>query len=204
MINIFIPYVCASIFAVIGRYYSNLFYKVFKCFPLIILISYLILTFQLNNITLFVILGLCFGLLGDLFLLNYDKYFKLGLISFLINHVCLSIYFLFKFKKLNIFALFIVFFLTVIYGNFMIKSLKKSLKYPVVIYMIIISLMIVLAFSVINLPMQVLIGVLLFAFSDSVLAYNKFIKKFNFAELLILPTYYMGQFLIGYYCLIFA
>ena len=41
------------------------------------------------------------------------------------------------------------------------------------------------------------LGISLFTISDTVLAYNKFVKPFKLAQILILSTYYIAQLLIA-------
>ena len=40
-------------------------------------------------------------------------------------------------------------------------------------------------------------GVILFTISDTILAYNKFVKKVNHSQIIILSTYYTAQLLIA-------
>jgi uncharacterized membrane protein YhhN len=74
----------------------------------------------------------------------------------------------------------------------------KSLRLPVLIYMLVVSL---LAWLAVNryltfadqASLLVMVGGLLFFISDSVLAVNRFHKKFWLAEILILSTYFAAQ-----------
>ena len=81
--------------------------------------------------------------------------------------------------------------------KFLIPKLG-GLKYPVLGYVLIISGML---FSALNMDKQlgaisfIGIGAILFTISDTVLAFNKFYKKFNLAEPIILGTYFIAQLL---------
>ena len=140
--------------------------------------------------------GLIFSLLGDLFLLNPDRYFNNGLYSFLLAHIL----YIFAFNQnvdsyCGAIALPILIYMVIVLRY--LSPRLGGMKYPVIIYMVVISTMVYSAWnnsmnfsSGINI---LLIGAILFAISDTVLAFNKFYKKFKLAEPIILSTYFIAQ-----------
>ncbi len=147
-----------------------------------------------------VMTGLIFSLLGDLFLLYPDRYFNNGLYSFLIAHILYILAF-----NQNVNSYYSVIALPIlIYMAVVLKYLLPRLggmKYPVIIYMLVISAMVYSAWNnsiyFSNGLSLILTGAVLFAISDTVLAFNKFYKKFKLAEPIILSTYFIAQLLFA-------
>lgn len=147
------------------------------------------------------ITALCFSLLGDIFLmLEVEGAFLFGLGSFLLTHVLFI--FIFwkkaKFRTISILPLVVIvglFYYLVLYAN-----VPAEFRIPVILYMLIITLMGITLSSVpINSgtflsPLS--IGALLFIFSDSLIAVNKFVVDIPYPTLLIMSTYAAAQFLI--------
>lgn len=144
-----------------------------------------------------IVMGLVISLLGDLFLLFPDKYFTNGLYSFFVAHVL----YIFAFNQnINEYC-FAILIPIVAYIFFVAKILIPKvggLKYPVLAYILIVSTML---FSALNMDTQlgaisfIGVGAILFTISDTVLAFNKFYKKFRIAEPIILSTYFIAQLL---------
>lgn len=142
--------------------------------------------------------GLIFSTVGDVFLINQDRFFVHGLLSFLLGHLCyIAAFWTTPHLPSGIFySLYVALFLIVLW-----KNLGK-LKIPVVFYALTIALMSWLAFS---LYLQsndakfsyAFLGSLAFVLSDSLLAYNKFKKPFALAHPFILGTYFLAQWLIA-------
>jgi uncharacterized membrane protein YhhN len=75
-------------------------------------------------------------------------------------------------------------------------------RIPVIVYAVVILSMLAAALNrygkVNGLSfMLVSLGALLFVASDSMIAINKFYEKFDFARILIMATYLLGQYLIA-------
>ena len=146
-----------------------------------------------------IVTGLIFSLLGDLYLLYPDKYFNNGLYSFLVAHILYAFAFNQNVNEhcFGVAAVVIVFVLIV--SKYLAPKLG-AMKYPVILYILVISAML---YSGINYDRQLLsityvsIGAILFAISDTVLAFNKFYKKFSFAEPIILSTYFVAQLMFA-------
>ena len=148
-----------------------------------------------------VVIGLCFCLVGDTLLLE-DSYFIWGLVSFLIAHLCFSYSFicLGGFKKYGIpLVLLGVFGFTYYY---LLYDALGALKIPVLIYFIVILFM---GWQGISLRIWknetaltlVAFAVLFFIASDALLAWAKFKTAFPFDGVLILATYWISIFSIG-------
>ncbi len=148
-----------------------------------------------------VVIGLCFCLVGDTLLLE-DSYFIWGLVSFLIAHLSFSYSFicLGGFKKYGIpLVLLGVFGFTYYY---LLYDALGALKIPVLIYFIVIlfmgwqgiSLRIWKNETALNL---VAFAVLFFIASDALLAWAKFKTPFRWDGVLILATYWISIFSIG-------
>lgn len=146
-----------------------------------------------------VITGLIFSLLGDLFLIFPDRYFNNGLYSFLVAHI---LYILAFNQNVNEYCIGITFPILLFVFLIMKKLSPKlgSMKYPVLVYILVISVML---YSALNMDKQmggitfISIGAILFTISDTTLALNKFNKKFRLAEPIILSTYFITQLLFS-------
>lgn len=146
------------------------------------------------------IAGFVFSIVGDIFLLDKEKNFSKGLLAFLIAHLFFIAAFNLGVNKYCGGILFPV----LLFDFFILKKLLPKLeryKLPVISYLVVISVML---YSAINSDRQagelsiISIGAILFIFSDSVLALNKFNKKIKFAEPLILFAYFVAQMLFAF------
>jgi uncharacterized membrane protein YhhN len=150
-------------------------------------------------------LGFCLG--GDVFLaLPQESMFRLGLVSFLVGHgfYVLSFFHVADVSSLTWIGTVIGFFVS---GAvfFWLRGHLGSLLMPVVAYMIVITIMVVGAWTVVgdgnlNLSGRLLVffGALSFYFSDVFVARDRFLKTEFANRLLGLPTYYIGQFLLAF------
>jgi uncharacterized membrane protein YhhN len=156
-----------------------------------------------------ILIGLFFSWLGDLFLLLDSKvtiFFIAGLGSFLITHIFYILYFLSIENSspslLKKQPLLIV--LTLCYGSALVVLLFPylgDLKIPVILYAAVICTMLLCSLHIFRkLPAPsnsyFVAGALLFVLSDSLLAINKFYQPFAFAGTLIMLTYCAAQFYI--------
>ncbi len=150
-----------------------------------------------------IICGLVFSLTGDIFLMLPADRFISGLLSFLLAHLLYITAFTFEGAR-SPGVLSAV--LLLIYGALMLRILLPhlgSMKAPVVMYMLVIMLM---AWQALNRWMATpaeqgsalaLAGALLFVVSDSLLARNRFKSRFRCAQIHIMSTYFMAQWLIA-------
>jgi uncharacterized membrane protein YhhN len=72
-----------------------------------------------------------------------------------------------------------------------VKAGQPDLLVPVIVYMGVISLMVACAFATTK-PIAIA-GALLFYVSDSMIAWNGFVKPFRHADVAIMVTYHLGQ-----------
>ncbi|THD68016.1 lysoplasmalogenase [Robertkochia marina] len=147
-------------------------------------------------------LALFFSFLGDGFL-NYEGYFLPGLLSFFIAHICYCVIFLkwngistaLHYKRSAPLLLYAV-------GVFLfIQNDLGPLKAYVILYMIILLLMVISVLSRKGLTTKTAFtlgvsGALLFLFSDSLLAINKFTYAIPYASQMIMFSYALAQFFL--------
>jgi len=149
-----------------------------------------------------IVAGLLFSLAGDVFLMLPRDRFVAGLVSFLVAHL----FYVAAFASDGGLALSAwAGAALAAYGALMLKLLWPrlgSLRAPVAVYVAVILLMAWLALSrwADAGPAgggSAAAGALLFAASDSLLAWNKFRGSFRAAQALVLGTYFAAQWLIA-------
>ncbi len=149
-----------------------------------------------------ILTGLLLSLVGDIFLMQPTDQFIKGLASFLLAHICYII----GFSSVRGFGFSIACFIpSMVFGGIMLTILLPHtgrMKIPVIVYATVIALMLWQALERwVGMPatssLYALTGALFFVFSDTILAYNRFVKKFRAAQLVILSTYYCAQWWIG-------
>jgi uncharacterized membrane protein YhhN len=155
----------------------------------------------------FLLAALVLCLFGDVFLaIPGEKMFFSGLVSFLLGHV-LYIFAFFTEGPISpmtwIGAVFVLITSTLVF--YWLKPHLGSMKIPVFLYVVVISIMVCGAISVLGNPQlnvsgraAVFIGATLFYFSDILVARDQFIKKEFSNRLFGLPLYYSGQFLLAF------
>jgi uncharacterized membrane protein YhhN len=185
-------YIIIAGLAIWTKYSSPKLFQIFKPAPLFLLILFSLVTSQ----HYLLIFALVFSFSGDIFLLNKEKYFVQGLISFLIAHLFYLSLFIESKSNPNAVVSVMVLIIAAFYFGYLKIYLGKYL-YPVLIYLSAISLMVVFATGA-NGGNSIMIGVgaILFFISDGVLAFNKFVKKFKLADVAVLSTYYLAQLLL--------
>lgn len=148
-----------------------------------------------------IVFGLVFCLFGDAFLL-FNSYFLFGLGSFLIGHL----FFLYAFVKRQGWqkrygmGLFLV--ILAIGICWLIQDKLNTLLIPVLLYMLVIVMMSWqgwgLALNSKSKNLRSLgLGVSLFMFSDTLIAFDKFYIPFSYSGLLILATYWIAIYIIA-------
>jgi uncharacterized membrane protein YhhN len=155
-------------------------------------------------------LALLFSWIGDCILLFADKgemYFVFGLVAFLIAHILLITLFM-KQKSSSIHkqhkGFWVGFGLVLLYlfgMLFLLIPKLGSLKIPVEVYAIIISLMLIESVKGIfnwgnKSKYLVFVGAVFFVTSDSILAFNKFYTPIPNASFWIMSTYLIAQYCI--------
>lgn len=196
-----IPYViCAASYIVMRvMEFNGIFPVIIKIIPILIL---LFLASQIKNIAFkkdkfFLMLALAFSLAGDAILSLKASWFVFGLGAFLVAHLFYIPLFVrhIKFDKSKIYLPIGVLIYGVMMGWFL-KDINPKLVVPVYAYLAVISAMVITSvFNIFNNRILVL-GTLLFMFSDSLIAVNKFLTPVPLSGLFIMSTYYVAQFLI--------
>jgi len=155
----------------------------------------------------YLFIGLISCLIGDVCLaLPQEKAFMGGLVAFLVGHV----FYIFSFLSLIQISYWISTGLLIMFGMstlifFWLRPHLKSMLIPVLIYILVITVMASGAWAVfwkssfqISGRAFILAGSLCFYFSDLFVARDKFIKEEYRNQLLGLPLYYAGQFLLAF------
>ena len=153
------------------------------------------------------LIGLIFCLAGDVFLaLPQEKMFLYGLVSFLLGHVFYVAAF-FAVVQLNHWT-WIGFLLCLAVSGAIYLWLRPhlgSMNLPVSFYVIVITIMVVGAWSILgdnqvalSGRLIIFVGALSFYFSDVFVARDRFMKPDFFNRLVGLPLYYFGQFLLSF------
>jgi uncharacterized membrane protein YhhN len=156
-----------------------------------------------------ILTGLIFSLIGDVLLIFQEKIpvcFMLGLGSFLIAHILFIAAFT-KTYLINHEIKFLqkygwVMLLIVAYAWFFFDAVKASLGSmmgPVLIYIMVISLMLLIALNRFRKVSAtsfawITAGAFFFVASDSLLAWNKFVRELDHSHLLIMITYGLAQY----------
>jgi uncharacterized membrane protein YhhN len=183
---------------------TNIQKYIFK--PLTTLLIILIAIFQFPEVSsqykYYILTGLVFSVLGDIFLMLPTDRFISGLLSFLIAHIFYITAFVsdsswhLDFIYLIPAGIYIIVFLWILIPH------AGKIKIPVIIYSL--TLMFLLwqasgrvGFDITHSAVLSLVGIIIFIISDSILAYNRFVQKFKAAQFLTMSTYYLAQFLIA-------
>jgi len=146
------------------------------------------------------LMGLVFGLTGDLFLLS-PRGFLPGLLSFLLGHI----FYIWAFTQQQLavpdigLAVVVALSAATIYAylaRLLLASRKKRYLFPVLMYVGVTGVLVVKAIQsrVIYPP---ILGALLFALSDFLLAFNKFARQSWYIEAGVSLTYYPAQWLLA-------
>jgi uncharacterized membrane protein YhhN len=153
-----------------------------------------------------VLIGLVFSLGGDvaLMLKENPKAFKIGLGLFLLAHVAYTVVFTILGRFSTWDALSIPFLAAAGIGFYtLIRANLGTMRWPVVAYMVVISLMVSRAVSTLASPLfwtgqavMVAVGAVLFYLSDVILAANRFWRPWKY-DRVSLAFYYAGQLLIA-------
>ena len=171
---------------------------IFKLIPmlLIILLAFFQPVGESKKYKMLIIIGLTVCMLAD----GLIYWFIVGLITFLIGHI----WYIFAFKQIKHTSLpkwAIALLLT--YGLAMVIWLAGTLwsqgdtvlAFAVIVYIVVILVMGWNAFQTAN--KFAIVGAILFIFSDSTLAINKFIIDIPFSDALIMISYYGAQFMFA-------
>ena len=179
-------------------------YKVLKPLTTVLIIFIALVSFNKDNkiYNKYIVIALLFCLIGDIFLLD-NAYFLFGLVSFLAAHL----FFIYAFSTVhgfsrNFLSLIILSAVYVAYFLYLQSDLK-AFALPVAVYM---TAIIVMNWQAVELYLRdqkktylvITIAAILFTFSDSMVAYNKFKAPFALADFSILSTYWLAIYTFAF------
>jgi uncharacterized membrane protein YhhN len=156
--------------------------------------------------------GLLFSLFGDVFLMLPSDQFVLGLLSFLLAQIAYIAVFNFGGLELNVATILMVIAIALIaipvIGS-IVSALRKTgrsrLVIPVMVYGLCLSLMFWSTAATLYRPEWsrfdaglVVFGGTAFFLSDSILAWDRFVKPISRARLLTMVTYHLAQFALTF------
>jgi uncharacterized membrane protein YhhN len=201
---VLIVFILVSLLDMVGILFEiPVLIQIFK--PLILVSLILLYITSAVSINKLYVLALICSFFGDVFLMyKGEKYFIIGLISFLIAHLIFIKIVTIKLQKTTISKIitsiipFLLLFIGLIY---FLKDNLSELLIPVIIYGLTISTFGVLAMlnyliTKNNISLLMFLGAVIFISSDSILAINKFYYSTKIMEVLIMATYIAAQFLI--------
>ena len=139
--------------------------------------------------------GLCLSLVGDVLLMLPAERFVAGLSVFLLAHVCYVVGFFTRppaIWALLVSGVGVVAAVSPVAWR-ILRSLKRQpkLRKPVALYIGVITVMVLAALATGNVFAGV--GATLFAISDSMIAWDRFVRPFRAASVAIMVTYHLGQ-----------
>ena len=149
-----------------------------------------------------IIAALVFSLAGDIFIMLPTDKFVQGLASFLVAHIFYILAFtsgfgpFFEWPYLLPALIYTLVFLRILLPK------TAELKIPVLIYSMVLMIFLWQAmgrafYLADNNSLYVLTGSILFVASDSVLAYDRFVKSFKYSQAFILSTYWAAQLFLA-------
>lgn len=178
--------------------------KIFKVVPILFLIA-LIGTYKIQNPIVY--LAICFGMIGDLFLISWNKKMLFaGIISFFVEHVLVATYiYTLHSVTFDWYYIFVVLVgMLIVFAGYWLVT-KKFLPvffrcsctvYTSMLLFNVISL-IVLFFIFKDYKYLILFfAYIIFAFSDSLVMRKRFIGDTKYLKFFVMLTYYAAQLLI--------
>ena len=142
------------------------------------------------------VVALALSMLGDIFLMLPRDLFVAGLASFLLAHVAYAVGFRLHGGSDVAWAVsaFAVLAADVVLAGPVVRAVKRDhakLLVPVLAYMVVISIMVASAAA--TAVVLATAGAVLFFSSDTLIAYNRFVRPRPWGRLAIIVTYHLGQ-----------
>jgi len=171
-----------------------------KPIPVLLMAIYLLLLPGKGRFQWLIILGLIFGVLGDILLEYSPTTFIFGLIAFLLGHILYIIAFVLDCRRPGLgYAIFAYLYGVVLYSFLDIGDMGE-MALPVLLYVLVITTMVWRAAARYHAPdsnqdsaKAGFVGALLFLASDSLLAITLFIYHIPFAGVVVIIAYWLGQ-----------
>jgi len=185
-----------------GTYQPRRLFYLFKPLTLVFILLIAILgETVLELYKQLIIAGLVFSLAGDIFLMVPSDQFRAGLATFFVAHLCYITAFISIIEGVHWWLLIPWITSGIGFVYYIFPRLGRQ-KIPVIAYVVIILIMVWLASEVFYQVPQigtriVFTGAILFAFSDLILALNKFQGGFKSARAISLTAYFMAQALFA-------
>ena len=142
------------------------------------------------------VIGLVLSMIGDVCLMLPQDAFLVGLGAFLIAHI----FYVIALLALGIsvwsflIGVALMFFVALVVGRKIVQgaaSVDKAMAGPVAAYIAVISVMVASAIGTGR--FFAIVGALLFATSDSVLGWTRFLNDFPRSRMIVMVTYHLGQ-----------
>ncbi|MAW08088.1 MAG: hypothetical protein CME61_07385 [Halobacteriovoraceae bacterium] len=166
----------------------------FKPIPQVCLLVWLF-SQEKNSYRNILSLGLISCIIADILLEFRQLYFLQGVIIFLIGHIFYIYAFIKRNSKPNLHLLIpfatwgVIIFMT-------IQSGLGKMYYPVLAYTLVICLMMWRAACLSNMGYMALVGAVMFAFGDTLIAIDRFFQPIEGARYPIIVSYWLAQFCI--------
>jgi uncharacterized membrane protein YhhN len=201
-----IGFIAALVFILAGRLGDYYWIRMItKPIPVLCLALWAYGLPQKDSYRRWLIIGLLLCMLGDILLEASAETFLFGLIAFLLGHVAYIIMFTRDSRKLFPWrAVFVYGYGVLIFAFLYTQGDLGDMTVPVVFYVLVIMTMVWRAASRVGVAgigrfsaHIGLIGALLFAFSDSVLAINRFAVDLPLSGYIVIITYWLGQMAIA-------
>lgn len=150
-----------------------------------------------------IVIGLLWSTLGDVFLMLPGDWFLHGLLSFLVAHIAYLVAFNRRQRLFARVAPFVAYALVaVLVLAYLWPGIPAPMRIPVVIYVVALGAMAAQAAAIwrVRGDRASALGALggaLFMFSDSLIAFNRFGEPFAASRFLVLASYWLAQYLIA-------
>jgi len=169
---------------------------------LIIVVAFLQQANDYDLYSCLIITGLIFSLFGDIFLMLPNDKFIQGLIAFLVAHIFYIVAFSLGFGPYLEIGYLIPAAIYTITFLWILLPKAGEMKIPVIVYALILMTFLWQAtgryyYIGNSSALFTFAGAILFVISDSILAYARFVKRFNLSQLLVHATYWGAQLLIA-------
>jgi uncharacterized membrane protein YhhN len=159
-----------------------------------------------NGVRYGVLLGLLLGLVGDVLLLPQLDRFVPGLVAFLLGHLAYTVAFVDSGLRVaaTVAGVAVAAALMLLAGLPILRAVRRehpALAVPVACYLAVTGLVVTVAIGVLTRPLWpgpalAATGALLFAGSDAVLGWGRFVRELPGQRLLVMVPYHLGQALL--------
>lgn len=193
-------FACAGVSYLFANWLDvNLAAMVLKPVPVLMLVAVVLQRGRGGRPAMLIALGLVASAVGDVLLAWSADAFTAGLVAFLVAHILYLVAFLMQERRPAL-GMLLPFSLCTAGVFSLLYPHLGELLIPVVAYVFVITMMVWRASALHGRVAgggAALIGAVLFVFSDSLLAINKFAQGFALADVAVMLTYWAGQLWIA-------